>query len=253
MQFLNVHFVGAVETYKMSISEGVSMDTFRIIEIYGIYSFIAILFIFLGTKVLRRNKANRVNQMFSLCFFTTGGGLLINLIYAPLTDPVALVFLNLLTTYFACLGLVFLLVGVAIIYKSNTVVTDRKKEVVIIAYAIALVVFFFIPDNATVNLSDYSIIWGLGFIIYGICVTQVVFGATLVLSGLFLKTFEDRAFKIRFLQFIVGLFLLDYILVQNFLLNGLIWPRSIIFTLISLLVIPAAILLYNGIIKQTSD
>ncbi len=226
------------------------MDLVRIIQIYGIYGFIAFLFLFLGSKVYRRNKTNRVNQMFSMCFFTTGGGLLVNLVYAPMTDPGPVIFLNILTNYFACFGLGFLLVGTLIIYRSNTVVSDRLKVVVIVLYALVLAGLFFLPGGAIINL-DSSITWSFPFVTYGLIASQVVFATTALFAVRSYFDFEDVAVKKKFRQFILGVILLDYILVQNYLVNAGIVPRNLILTLISLVVIPAAILLYNGIGKHT--
>ncbi len=63
--------------------------------------------------------------MISWCFFTIGAGLLINLVYAPLTDPGPVIVMNILTNYLACFGLVFLLVGALVIYRSNAAVSDK--------------------------------------------------------------------------------------------------------------------------------
>ncbi len=105
--------------------EGICMDIIRIIQVYGIYSFIAILFLALGVKIYWRNKTNRINQMISWCFFTIGAGLFINLVYAPLTDPGPVIVMNILTNYLTCFGLVFLLVGALVIYRSNAAVSDK--------------------------------------------------------------------------------------------------------------------------------
>ncbi len=229
------------------------MDLVRIIQIYGIYGFIACLFLFLGWKVYHRNKKQRVNQMFSLCFFTTGGGLLVNLIYAPMEDPALfpiVIFLNILTNFGACLGLGFLLVGTLIVYRSNSAVPDRLKLAIVVIYAAVLVGLFIIPGGATIN-PDFTITWSVPFTIYGLVASQTVFAATIGLAIGSYNDFEDAAVKRKFKQFILGLILLDYILVQNYLVNAGIIARNLILTVISLVVIPAAILLYNGIGKHT--
>ena len=59
------------------------LDTTRIIQVYVVQGIIAVFFLYLAYKILKRDT-KRLNLIFRLGFISAGIGLLINFIYAPL-------------------------------------------------------------------------------------------------------------------------------------------------------------------------
>jgi hypothetical protein len=99
-----------------------------------------ILFVFtcsIAYKVLMR-KRQRLNRIFSGFFITLSIGLLLNMVYAAMTDRITILILNFLTNFFLFFGPVFLLIVNMLILESPLIYSVKRQNRYIIYYGILL-------------------------------------------------------------------------------------------------------------------
>ncbi len=187
--------------------------------------------------------------MISAFFLVAGSGLMLNVIYSSLNNEEVIRFLNILTIFLVTWSVSFLLAGIASINYSNKVLTDRIKIFIVGVAFIGILPLFFIPDGVDLLPPDFTPYWNSTFTIYSLILSQALFWTTFGIGYKAYRNFQETEIKKKFLKLLVGLIFFDYILVQNALINSGVLPRALIVTLLSLLVIPAALLVYVGIGK----
>ena len=99
-----------------------------------------ILFVFtcsIAYKVLIRKK-QRLNRVFSGFFISLSIGLLLNMIYAAMTDRITILIFNFLTNFFLFVGPVFLLIVNMLILESPLIYSVKRQNRYIIFYGILL-------------------------------------------------------------------------------------------------------------------
>lgn len=229
------------------------LDPTRIIQVYVLQGIIAAFFLYLAYKILKRDT-KRLNLMFSLGFISSAVGLLLNFIYAPLTDETVVIVLYYITIFVIYLFGAFFVVFVLMLLKSEKVITPKKQAIYVIIYFVAELCSVFIPDGVTINAStDWKPVWSVALFIYFVSVI-VILGMlpSLYYSVQIYKRFEDELIKKKWKYFIYGIIGIYAFAVGTLFSNTLnVQLFRTIWSGISLvLVIASPLLLYYGVGRQ---
>jgi len=229
------------------------LDTTRIIQVYVLQGFIAAFFLYLAYKVLKRDT-KRLNLIFSLGFISAATGLLINFIYAPLTNEAVVLILYYITIFVLSLFGAFFVVFVMMLLKSEKVITPKKQVIYVLIYFVAELCSVFIPEGVTINAStEWKPVWSVAMFVYFISVI-VILGMvpSLYYSIQIYNKFEDELIKKRWKYFIYGIIGIYAFTIGTLFSNTLnIQTFRTIWSGISLiLVILSPLLIYYGVGRQ---
>lgn len=229
----------------------------RIITVYIAQGVILLAFLYLAIRILLRDR-KRLNVIFAGLYISPAIGVLINFIYAPLTDPSIVLILNFFTNFGFFYAPIFIVVFDLILLKSEKVISTGKQLVILIVYGIAMfgmLIFIFIPDfGITINQgTNWSPVWSLPFFIYVVLVETI--GAlipSLIFSFQIYKKFEDEVLKKKWRFFIFGFIALMTFMYAIFISNYLGDPtiRLIIGIMGLILAILGGFLMYFGVGQQ---
>jgi len=185
-------------------------------------------------------------------------GLLINFIYAPMTDEFIVLILNFFTNFGIFYAPIFIVVFDLILLKSEKVISTSKQLIILFIYGIAMfgmVFLLFIPGfGVTINSgTNWSPVWSLPFFLYVVFVETI--GAlipSLYFSFQIYKKFEDEVLKKKWRFFIFGFIALMTFMYAIFISNFLGDPtiRLIIGVMGLILAILGGFLMYFGVGKQ---
>ena len=145
------------------------LDLTRIIQVYVVQGVICVFFLFLAYKILKRGR-QRLNLILSGSYITVAIGLIINFIYAPITNPqleLIVLILYYMTLFYLFLYPAFLLCFILILLKSEKIITTTKQIIIILVYAVILFCMVFIPNGVVINAStDWKPVWSWLLFIY---------------------------------------------------------------------------------------
>ena len=233
------------------------MDLARIIQVYVVQVIIAAFFIFLAYKILKRGK-KRLNVTFSCLYIFVALGLIVNCIYAPMTDESVVLILNFVTNVFVVFGIIFLTIFNLILLYSEKVIT-KKKEIIIISIhgALLLLSIVFLPSGGiTINEStNWKPVFNLPFFIYLMVIITVmgVIPALFTSYKVYLE-FDDNQLKKKWLFFVIGLIGLYIYTYAAFTANFLNIPTfRLILSIFGLTVVLWLYLLYYGVGRQLEE
>lgn len=253
------------------------MSTTRFLQVYIVQGILCAFMIYIGIKVLKRNPKKRLNQIFSGFFFLSGAGApIINFIYAPIDLPElqSLVeFFNIFAYIVMTMGLIFLLLFILIIEKSEKVINTSKQIIIVVSYAVLLFLLYFMPDTAVVSIEldtinynppayvQKSPVWFPFSTAYVFIITTITLGLSIFFSLQVSRQFEDKELSKKWRYFIIGVILLwsvALIIVVTNYLAPLISPTDAIESTIRLvsgliqlvLIAIGAYFTYYGVGKQ---
>jgi hypothetical protein len=235
----------------------------RFITVYIAQGVILVAFLYLAIKILLRDR-KRLNVIFAGLYLSPVIGVLINFIYAPLTDEFIVLILNFFTNFGFFYAPIFIVVFDLMLLKSEKVISTGKQLIILTIYGIAMfgmIFFLFVPGfGVTINSgTGWSPIWSLPFFIY--VVSVVTIGAlipSLYFSFQIYKKFEDEVLKKKWRFFILGFIALMTFMYAIFISNTLADPttpqganfRLVIGVIGLILAISGGFLMYNGVGKQ---
>ena len=233
------------------------LTTGRIITVYIAQGVILLAFLYLAIRILLRDR-KRLNVIFAGLYISPVVGVLINFIYAPLTDVNIVLILNFFTNFGFFYAPIFIVVFDLILLKSEKVISTGKQLLILIIYGIAMfgmLIFLFIPGfEVTINQdTGWSPEWSLPFFLYVVLVETI--GAlipSLYFSFQIYKKFEDEVLKKKWRYFIFGFIALMTFMYAIFISNYLGDPtiRLIIGIMGLILAILGGFLMYFGVGKQ---
>jgi hypothetical protein len=235
-----------------------SNDFLRLIMIYGIQLTVGgIVFFIIAALVLKRST-KRLNQIFSMFFISIALSTLFNVIYASLRIALVVKILHLITTFFFCWAMVYLLLFNLMLLKS-TILINKNIQIFSILFwtliLIGLVVIGFAGGVTIDETTNWRPIWDRTFFIYEVTTSFfLMFVPTVYFSIRIYGNFEDDDLKNRWKYFLVGIFFYYFIWAGistvNLLANELIRTIWAFLLLISFL---AIYILYYGVAKQLED
>ncbi len=229
----------------------------RIITVYIAQGVIFLVFLYLAIRILLRDR-KRLNVIFAGLYISPAIGLLINFIYAPMTDEFIVLILNFFTNFGLFYAPIFIVVFDLILLKSEKVISTSKQLIILFIYGIAMfsmVFLLFIPGfGVTINPgTNWSPVWSLPFFLYVVFIETI--GAlipSLYFSFQIYKKFEDEVLKRKWRFFIFGFIALMTFMYAIFISNFLGDPtiRLIIGIMGLMLAILGGFLMYFGVGKQ---
>jgi len=229
----------------------------RIITVYIAQGVILLAFLYLAIRILLRDR-KRLNVIFAGLYISPVVGVLINFIYAPLTDVNIVLILNFFTNFGFFYAPIFIVVFDLILLKSEKIISTGKQLAILIIYGIAMfgmLIFLFIPGfEVTINQgTNWSPVWSLPFFTYVVLVETI--GAlipSLYFSFQIYKKFEDEVLKRKWRFFIFGFIALMTFMYAIFISNFLGDPtiRLIIGIMGLILAILGGFLMYFGVGQQ---
>ncbi len=239
------------------------LTTGRIITVYVAQGVILVAFLYLAIKILLRDR-KRLNVIFAGLYISPAIGVLINFLYAPMTDEFIVSILNFFTNFGFFYAPIFIVVFDLILLKSEKIISTSKQLMILIIYGIAMfgmIFFLFIPGyGVTINQgTGWSPVWSLPFFLYVVFVETI--GAlipSLYFSFQIYKKFEDEQLKRKWRFFIFGFIALMTFMYMIFISNTFSDPattdgstfRLIIGVLGLILVVLGGFLMYFGVGKQ---
>lgn len=198
-------------------------------------------------------------MVFSAFYFSEAIGLIINFIYAPLEVWLAVKILNSLTNFFSFYAVMFLLVFVLIVSKSEAVFGRLKQHIVLLVSGAAYfssIFIAFIPELG-VNITEatnFTPNWGLLFFLYLVIITTIF--ATIPTLYYIIKIYNDfeaEGLRKRWRFFFWGIILL-YIFLYSIYVRNTFFPGTIFSTILALigfiLVLSGSIAIYYGVGRQ---
>ena len=233
------------------------MSLGRILTVYGAQGVILAVFLYLAIKILLRDR-KRLNVIFAGLYISPVIGVLINLIYAPLTNESIVQLLNFFTNFGKIYAPIFIVVFDLILLKSEKIISTSKQLAILIAYGIVVLcmgIFLLIPGfGVTINaVTDWTPVWSIPFFIYVVLVlTCCATIPALYFSIKIYQKFEDEVLKKRWRFFIYGFIALMTFMYAIFVSNTLANAdfRLILGVIGIILALLGGFLVYFGVGKQ---
>lgn len=228
------------------------MDIARFIQVFLVQGLTGLFFLFIAYRILKR-ESKGPNLILSGFYLSVAFGVIINGIYAFIFVEFIVYILHFLTYYLLCLSLIFLLVFVLIVDKSDKVITPKIQLILIITFGVLLLGLWFIPDGIVINAStDWKPEWSWSFLTYSfiICSSIATVPTTYFSLKLYLK-FEYKELKKKWKYFLVGIFAYFFLYYGTSISNTLADPTfRLIWSIASLPALVSLYFVYYGVAKQ---
>jgi hypothetical protein len=186
------------------------IDWPRLIIVLFSQGFVAIVFVILAFKIIKR-KSDRSTVTLFLFYFILSIGLVFNILFVLLTptnNELLLRTLYVLSSFFIAFPFVFNLVFINVILKLKDEFTIKKMAVIIGPYGIILLSLHLIPDGLTYDSNwtpTYSL---LLFVLIYVFLTAYITVPTTYYSARLYKLFKARNLKYRFRLYLIGICLM---------------------------------------------
>jgi len=228
------------------------MDIARFIQVFLVQGLTGLFFLFIAYRILKR-ESKGLNLILSGFYLSVAFGVIINVIYAFIFVESVVHILHFLTYYLLCLSLIFLLIFVLILDKSDKVITPKIQLILIITFGVLLFSLWFIPDGIVINAStDWKPEWSWSFLTLSfiICSSIAIVPTTYFSLKLYLK-FEYKELKKKWKYFLVGIFAYFFLFYGTTISNTLADPTfRLIWSLTSLPTLISLYFVYYGVAKQ---
>ena len=231
------------------------LDAVRFIQIFIVQGFMSFLYFFMAYLILRRGT-KRLNLNLTAFYLSIGIAGVINMIYAPMQiffgpSHQIVYMLHFITYYLYCISLIFLLLFILIILKSDRVISLKVEILSISLFGLLLLGLWFIPGGIQFNTYDAKPHWNWAFGIYSFIICSMVIIPTLYYSLVLYRKFDFEELQKKWRYFILGesaFFFLYYGTTLSNMLNDpgfrTLWSILGIFSLVLLSCI------YLGVGKQ---
>ncbi|MFX0073555.1 MAG: hypothetical protein ACFFAO_20960 [Candidatus Hermodarchaeota archaeon] len=232
-----------------------TIPLFRILQVFVLQLGMGIFFLILGILILRRKKG-RINVIFSGFFISTFIGVLLNVIYATLTDVNAIRVLNFWTYFFGTFAMIFLMVFNLIVYKSEKIIDSQKQLTIIIIFGVLLLLSVFIPDSIIIRKeNNYVPQWSIFYVLYYVIITMAIAIIPAIFYAIKIyQKMESPEIKKKWTFYVIGVLMfytwwlgISFINVINDPTIRLIW------NIISLSLFLCAYFMYYGVGRQIRE
>ena len=227
------------------------MDISRFIQVFLVQGLAGFFYLFIGYKIIRREK-NNINIILSSFYFLVASGALMNIIYINIFDEVIVLVLHLTTYYLFCFSLIFLLIFVLILLKSDKIISVKKQVLISAFFASLLIILWFIPNGVKFNEISWKPEWNWAFFTYSIIIcSSFAIIPTLVISFKLYKSFQKSLLKKKWIFFLVGIMGYYFLYYGTSFSNTLADPIfRLIWSIISLPTLITMYFIYYGVAKQ---
>ena len=227
------------------------IDT-RIPGIFIVQPFIILFFIYIVIRILKRNR-NLLTITLSAFYILCAMGFVVNIFFIigtflPVDLILILSILYFISSYLVILSPIFLVIFLFLIERPDF---SSKSYILLTSfYGLGCLLILLIPEGIDVGIHTnwipkYS--W-MFLIIFYIFFSLIIVIPTIYLLTKLLMSFQDRDLRKKFFIFLIGIFSMITIFYGLVLYNT--WQDQTfraIWSIVSLMVIPAGLLIYNGI------
>lgn len=227
------------------------IDLARFIQIFLVQGLVGFFFLYLAYRILKR-EAKGLSLILSCFYLSTTIGVVINIIYAFIYVEAIVLTLHFITYFFLCLSLIFLLLFVTVLMKSEKVMTKKKQIFTLIIFSMALLVLLAFPNGITINeMTKWKPEWSWPFLIYSLIICTSVIVPTIYYSiKLYLK-FEHQELKKKWKYFLIGMFSYYFLYYGTSISNALANDTfRFIWSILSLPSLISLYFVYYGVVKQ---
>ncbi|MFX1390343.1 MAG: hypothetical protein ACFE9Z_09795 [Promethearchaeota archaeon] len=228
----------------------------RFLTVYIAQGIMCVYFAYLAFKILRRDS-KRLNLIFSGFYICNVASLVINFIYAPITDQNIVLIMHIITTFFAFFSPIFILIFELMLQKPEKTINTKKQMMILIIYGsilLGMILFLFIEDwGINIGPPDWTPQWMLPFFIYLVAIVSIlVVIPSFLLAYQIYRKFDDIYLKKKWEYFIIGLAAFYACAYGIFISNLLNIPlfRTIIGIVDIILIISGSYLMYIGVGRQ---
>ena len=227
-------------------------DIARFIQVFLVQGLAGLFYLFIAYKILKR-ETKGLNLILSSFYICVGFAVIINVIYTFISVEIIVYVLHILTTYLLCFSLIFLLLFVLILYKSDKVITRKIQRIFIIIFGALLLGFWFIPNGVAINqTTNWKPEWSWAFLTYSFIICSgITIAPTLLFSiKLFLK-FEYKELKKKWKYFIIGICAYFFLYYGTSISNTIADPSfRFIWSILSLPSLITLYFVYYGVARQ---
>ncbi len=229
-----------------------TMDISRFIQIFLVQGFSGIFYLFIAYRILKRGTKglNRILSSFYLC---VAFAVFINVIYAFIFVEEIVYILHITTYYLMCFPLIFLLVFVLILLKSEVFFTPKLQLILVVAFGIMLIGLWLIPNGVVINEStNWKPDWSLTYLLYSFTVCSLfAIIPTIVISIKLYRKFEYKELKNKLKYFLIGISGYFFLYFGTSISNTLNDPSfRLIWSLLSLPSLVSLYFVYFGVAKN---
>jgi len=228
------------------------MDLARFIQVFIVQGFAGFFYLFVWFKILKR-ESRGLNFILSNFYLLVAAGVILNIIYVNIFDEVIVHLLHFITYYLLCLSLIFLLLFVLVLLKSENVITVQKQIAIVLIFSLLMFGLWFIPGGIQIGPStSWKPEWSWLFFFYSITVCSVfAIGPTIYYSLKVGKGFRFKELKRKWRYFFIGLVGCFFYYYGTSLSNTLADPTfRLIWSFLSLPCIASIYFIYYGVAKQ---
>jgi len=228
-----------------------SLDLSRFIQVYLVQGLVGLFYLFIGYKIIRREKRG-INFILSTFYFTVVIGVILNIIYVNIFNETVALVLHFITYYLFCLSLIFLFIFVLILLKSDKIITLKKQIAIFTIFALLLIVLWYIPEGIRLNEVSWKPEWSWPFFTYSIVIcSSIAIGPTIYVSFKIYRSFQKDILKKKWIYFLVGIFGYFFLYYGTTLSNTIADPTfRLIWSIMSLPALISIYFIYHGVAKQ---
>lgn len=229
-----------------------TMDIARFIQIFLVQGLAGLFYLVIAYKILKRERKG-LNLILSSFYVCVSFAVILNVVYAFIFVEEVVYILHVTTYYLLCFPLVFLLVFVLILLKSEEVFTPKLQLTLIVVFGVLLVGLWLIPNGVIINEStNWKPDWSLIYLLYSftVCSLFAIF-PTVLLSIKLYRKFEYKELKKKLKYFLIGISGYFFLYFGTSISNTLNDPTfRIIWSLLSLPTIISLYFVYFGVAKN---
>ncbi|MHA1671822.1 MAG: hypothetical protein ACTSV5_14810 [Promethearchaeota archaeon] len=224
----------------------------RIFGIFIIQPIVIIIFIYVAIRILKRNR-NLITITLSAFYILSATGFIANIFFIMgILLPVELVLipsiLYFISSFLVIFSPIFLLIFLFLIKQQDF--SNKSYILLSLFYGLGCLLLILMPEGIDIGIHTnwipkYS--WTF-LIIFYIFFSLIIIIPTIYLLTKLLISFQDRDLRKKFFIFLIGVSCMLISIYGVVLYNTWHDPTfRIIWSIISLIVIPAGLLIYNGI------
>ncbi len=229
-----------------------TVDIARFIQIFLVQGLAGLFYLFIAYKILKR-ETKGLNLILSSFYICVAFAAILNLVYAFIFIEEIVYILHVTTYYLLCFPLIFLLVFVLILLKSEDVFTPKLQLILVVVFGIMLVGLWLIPNGVTINEStNWKPNWSWIYLLYSftICSIFAIFPTIYLSLKLYLK-FEYKELKKKLKYFLIGISTYFFLYYGTSISNTLNDPTfRLIWSLLSLPMLVSLYFVYFGVAKN---
>ena len=224
----------------------------RVFGIFIIQPIVILFFIYIVIRILKRNR-NLLTITLSTFYILSAAGFIINIFFLigtllPVDLTLILSILYYITSFLVIFSQIFLVIFLFLLKQQDF---SSKSYILLTSfYGLGCLLILLIPGGIDLGIHTnwiprYS--W-IVLIIFYIFFSLIIFIPTIYLLTKLFISFQDRDLRRKFFLFMIGIFSMLISVYGIVLYNTWHDPTfRAIWSIISLMVIPAGLLIYNGI------